>query len=101
MEYEDDEQFAPLFISVQIESILKEELKKDVDAKYFAEFQKVLEEDLVEMAQQGSLEDAQSFIRAKLSKYAKSNIVLSATPVARNQPTHDEAALEQEYGADV
>lgn len=63
MEYEDDPQFEPLFISQKIEEIIKEELKKDVDAKHYEKFQKQLQTDLVAMAQNSSLDAVKEFVQ--------------------------------------
>lgn len=100
MEYEDDEQFAPLFLSQKIEEILKDELARDVDARHYLEFQKQLEVDLVNMAQQESLEAARSYILSTLGKFGHPPASL-ATPKEPKKPTPEEAALDQEYAADV
>lgn len=100
MEYEDDEQFAPLFLSQKIEEILKEELARDVDARHYQEFQRQLEVDLVKMAQQESFEAARSFIMSKLGKFSHPPATF-ATPTELRKATPEEAALDQEYAADV
>lgn len=100
MEYEDDEQFAPLFLSQKIEEILNNELARDVDARHYQEFQKQLEVDLVQMAQQESLEAARTFIMSTLGKFNRPPATF-ATPTAPKKPTPEEEALDQEYGADV
>ena len=100
MEYEDDEQFAPLFLSQKIEEVLKEELMRNVDARHYLEFQKQLEVDLVKMAQQESLEAARTFILTKLGKFGKPPATLACPPETK-KPTPAEEALDQEYAADV
>ena len=100
MEYDDDEQFEPLFLSHKIEGMLKDELSRDVDAAHYIEFQKQLEVDLVEMARQESLDAAKTFIMTKLGKFRQPPATL-ATPHQHTHPTMEEAALDQEYGADV
>lgn len=100
MEYDDDEQFEPLFLSHKIEMILKDEIARDVGAEHYLQFQKQLEVDLVEMARQGSLEEAKSFIMTKLGKFNHPPATLT-TPQKNTQATMEDAALTQEYAADV
>lgn len=94
MEYDNDEQFAPLFLAQKVESLIKEQLKADVPAHHYLAFQKQLEVDLVTLAKESSLDAVKEFVQNSLGK-------IKAQGAADQPPTKEELALAQDYAGDV
>lgn len=96
MEYEDDEGLENLFVSHKIELLLKNELKKDVDAKHYLQFQQQLDTDLIAMSKEGSLEDVKKYINTKLGKFGSGAGVQSNGPTSKPGPGPQAVADHEE-----
>ena len=97
MEHDDDEQLAPLFVSQKIEELLKDKLKKDVEARHYEEFQKQLEVDLVDMVMNGSIEQAEKYIKDQIGRFAAGGAAQnnSKSP-AKGSPVRSNKQQEEE-----
>lgn len=69
MDLSDDPSYAPFFLSVKIEELLKTALMKNVDAKHFLEYQEALKTDLVELGSEQGIEAVQEYINTELGKF--------------------------------